>query len=199
MGAGDRRTIASPRPEPGRPRASGARQKRSKAASDSSARSPGPASLTDSRARPPAPRTAIRTGGAPWTSALATRLSSARRSASSSPRTTTRAGASAVTSPPWADATVRARSSSATADGAAPASVGALEDEQLVDEPAQPLGVLAQVGQGLRVGTVAGQVSTFPRSAASGFRSSCEASATKRRSPSRARSSAASIPFSVSA
>ena len=41
--------------------------------------------------------------------------------------------------------------------------------------------------------------SAFPRSAASGFRSSCEASAMKRRSPSRARSSAASIRFSVSA
>lgn len=85
------RTRARPRPEPGFPAASEPRQKRSKACWASAGSSPGPSSLTVSIASPSTRRraTTISPSAGPWTSALSSRLSSARRSASGSPMTVT--------------------------------------------------------------------------------------------------------------
>ena len=91
----------------------------------------------------------------PWTSALSSRLSSARRSASGSPRTVTgvaRADARARRGPPPPRATSASRRTVAIGRRAGAL---ALERQQVVDQALQPRGVELQVGQHLRVDAVA--------------------------------------------
>jgi signal transduction histidine kinase len=84
-------TMARPSPAPSSPlrlRASSRRENRPKARSASSAGMPGPSSVTVMSAQPPSARTATLTWLAAWRTALSSRFTSSRASASGSPATT---------------------------------------------------------------------------------------------------------------
>ena len=152
---------------------------------------PAPSSSTLSSACSPSTRTMIVTAPRPCRRALSTRLDSARSSAARSP----------------------GRSPAPRSTRSAPAASGKLvephilvgrrrglfprEREQVVGETGEPLGVGFQIGDSAGVAPWRARCATFPRSAVSGVRSSCEASARNRRSASRARSRLSSIALSV--
>ena len=194
------RTSARPRPEPGLPRASSPRQNRVVAASTRSGGMPGAGVGTVSRTSSPAPlhrhvdrpvRGAV--GDARFRSGCEARgrgpLRRRARGRGRSRRTATRSPATASASSSSRTGSVGQRRRRPRAPGAA----------------ARRRGGSAARRRSRRSSSASwsapwrARYSAFPRRAASGFRSSWEASATNRRSPSRARSSAASIRFSVSA
>ena len=159
---------------------------------------PAPVSETVNRTSSPRRSTVTSTGpsAGPWFRAFSIRLRSARSRAGPSPRTRPGSAARTVTRSP---ATARASSSSRTG------SAGTSAASSWARRSSSSTRRLSRSASARRSSSASwsepwrARYSAFPRRAASGFRSSCEASAMNRRSPSRARSSAASIRFRVSA
>ncbi len=180
------RTSASPRPDPPAASASGPRQKRPVAASARCGGIPAPESVTASTTAAGVDSTETRTGppGGPWRWALSTRFRSARSSACRSPRTSAGPSASTATAASPHRRPARELGDVDGSSGTAPASSRARARRSSTRR-------LSRSASAWTSASVSGSApwasryAAFPRSAVIGFRSSCDASATKRRSASR--------------